>query len=119
MNQILNLLDEAEALANTLLNRGNIIKRFCSNAKMVAGGTITQDVIMTNLEAIAQLEFSLAHNKDFKKLWLQYIEICILETLEPLDKQLPAALQVRISKKASTKIVKLFNKDWWEAQGLK
>lgn len=78
---------------------------------------------MTKLEAIAHLEISFAYNNEFKKTFMDYIELCILEAIEDhkkINKLLSADEQILLAKTASKKILStIFSADWWDAQGLK
>lgn len=76
-----------------------------------------RNVTMTKLEAIAHLEFCMAHNKEFKKTWRDYIELCIIEVSE--EAGISTWVDKDVLNKASERILRLFQADWWEAQGLK
>lgn len=75
---------------------------------------------MTRLQAIAHLELAFSHNKQFKKEWSDYIELCILEELEKNKINIPKDKEKKFVNGASEHILRvLFSADWWEAQGLK
>lgn len=70
---------------------------------------------MTNLEAIAKMEFALAHSAIFKKDFRDYIEIIVTEELGFLDLKSLNKIRTKISER----VIDLFDSDRWVRQGLK
>lgn len=74
---------------------------------------------MKHKEAIQHLEFAFHHNKSYKRKWATYIELSIIEAMEENGVTVSARNQRQLVKKASDKILRLFDTDWWEAQETK
>lgn len=72
---------------------------------------------MTKLEAIKHLEESMKHMPKFRKSWKDYIELCIIEVFEEVG--LESEATPHMLNKLSERLLRLFQADWWEAQGLK
>lgn len=74
---------------------------------------------MTNKAAIQQLELAFHHNKAYKRKWKDFIELSIIEAMEENGVVISSRDQRQLVKRASEKILRLFDTDWWEAQEAK
>lgn len=69
----------------------------------------------TKLEAIAHLQAAFEHNPAHKKAWKSYIELSIIEAFEEsAGSRLQGAYPEVIAKEAATKILNLFDVDFWQ-----
>lgn len=74
---------------------------------------------MSKLEAIATLEQAFKHNPEFHETMRNYMELRMMDAIEKHAPKLGAKTAEKVVKNASSGIIRLFNKIWWEELAMK
>lgn len=69
---------------------------------------------MTKIEAIAHLEDAMKHNPEFRKRWKECIEMAVID--ECIELHMRPMVAREAAEKISSRIIRLFDATWWEAQ---